>query len=151
MTRAYSWAGVHLGRRGTALVTFSLAFALTGLAALLEPTQDEGRFILYAYLPVPLRLVMWFVPAALAMWAAFQGTGRDAIGFSALMLPSLVVAISYVWSGVGYLAGLTDWPLGWTGAGRWFLVLTLILIISGWKEAEESSPVLGPKKVGDHA
>jgi len=130
----------RLGRRGLALVVFGLTFALTGLRALLAPTEDEGRYILYTFLPVALRLVLWFVPAALALWAAFRGTGRDAVGFSALVIPSSVVALSYVWSWVGYLAGLTDWPLGWTGAARWLLVLALILIVSGWKEAEPPAP-----------
>lgn len=136
----YEWTRAKLGRRGLALVVFSLTFLLTGLRALLAPTEDEGRFILYTFLPVPLRLVLWFVPAALGLWAAFRGTGRDALGFAALVVPSSIVAVSYVWSWVGYLAGVTTWPLGWTGAGRWFLVLALILIVSGWKEAEPPSP-----------
>jgi hypothetical protein len=136
MTHPYRWLRARLGRRGLALVVFSLVFALTGLAALLEPVQDDGRFILYTYLPVPLRLVLWFVPAALGLWSAFRGAGRDALGFSALVVPASIVAFSYAWSSVGYLAGLTDYALGWTGFGRWLLVLALILIVSGWKEAD---------------
>ena len=140
MTRPYRWLRAKLGRRGLALVVFALTFTLTGTRAILAPTEDEGRFILYTFLPVPLRAALWFVPAALALWAAFRGTGRDAIGFSALVIPSSIVALSYVWSWVGYLLGVTDWPLGWTGAGRWLLVLALILIVSGWKEAEPPIP-----------
>ena len=136
MTRLYTQLRARLGRRGLALVVFALTFTLTGLRALLAPTEDDGRFILYTFLPVPLRLVLWFVPAGLALWAAFRGTGRDAIGFAALVIPSSIVAVSYVWSWVGYLVGLTTWSLGWTGAGRWLLVLALVLVISGWKEAE---------------
>jgi len=141
----------RLGRRGLALVVFGLTFALTGLRALLAPTEDEGRYILYTFLPVPLRLVLWFVPAGLALWAAFRGTGRDAIGFSALVIPSSVVALSYVWSWVGYLAGLTDWSLGWTGAGRWLLVLALVLIIAGWGEADDPPTIPTLKEVGERA
>ena len=137
--RPYRWLRAKLGRRGLALVVFGLTFTLTGTRAILAPTEDEGRFILYTFLPVPLRAALWLVPAALALWAAFRGTGRDAIGFSALVVPSSIVALSYVWSWVGYLVGVTDWPLGWTGAGRWLLVLALILIVSGWKEAEPPS------------
>lgn len=144
MTRPYVWLRAHLGRRGLALVAFSLVFALTGLAALLEPAQDGGRFILYTYLPVPLRLVLWFVPAALGLWSAFRGIGRDALGFAALVVPASIVAFSYAWSVVGYLAGLTDYALGWTGFGRWLLVLALILIVSGWKEADEPPPSDAP-------
>ena len=137
MTRPYHWLRAHVGRRGLALIVFSLVFALTGLAALLEPAQDDGRFILYTYLPVPLRLVLWFVPAALGLWSAFRGIGRDAWGFAALVVPASIVAFSYAWSVVGYLTGLTDYSLGWTGFGRWLLVLALILIVSGWKEADD--------------
>lgn len=150
-TRAQRWVRQKLGRRGLALVAFSLVFAITGLAAIIEPAQDQGRFILYTMLPVPLRLVLWFVPAGVGLWAAFRGTGRDALGFAALVAPSSIVAVSYVWSYICFLAGLTNWSLGWTGAGRWLLILFLILIISGWKEAEEPTTVLRPKGVSDRA
>ena len=140
-TRFYRALRARLGRRGLALTVFSLVFALTGLAALLEPAQDEGRYILYMGLPVPARVALWLVPAALGLWSAFRGVGRDAIGFSALVIPALVVAFSYLWSMVGYLVGLTDYALGWTGAGRWLLILALLLIVSGWKEADEPPPI----------
>ena len=142
----YRWLRANLGRRGLALVTFSLVFAVTGLAALLEPTQDEGRYILYTLLPVPIRVVLWFVPAALGLWAAFRGTGRDAIGFGALVIPAFIVAFSYAWSAVYYVAGLTDYSLGWTGCARWVLVLALILIVSGWKEEDETPPITPPNE-----
>lgn len=146
MTRIYSSLRARLGRRGLALVMFSLVFALTGLAALLEPAQDEGRFILYMSLPVPARVALWGVPAALGLWAAFRGVGRDAVGFAALVVPAGIVAFSYVWSMVGFLVGLTDYGLGWTGAGRWLLILALLLIVSGWKEAEEAPPLPHPNE-----
>jgi len=139
--RAYQWMRARLGRRGLALVAFSLVFALTGLAALLEPAQDQGRFILYMSLPVPARVVLWLAPAALGLWAAFRGVGRDAVGFAALVVPASIVAFSYVWSMVFFFVGLTDYGLGWTGAGRWLLILTLLLIVSGWKEADEPPPL----------
>jgi len=144
MTRAYAWLRARLGRRGLALAVFALTYALTGLRAVLAPTEDDGRFILYTELPVAARAVLWFVPAALGLWAAFRGVGRDALGFAALVVPASVVAFSYVWSWVGYFVGMTDWPLGWTGASRWLLVLALILIVAGWKEAEEPPPDTGP-------
>jgi len=149
--RAYPWVRAHLGRRGLALVAFSLVFAITGLAALLEPAQDDGRYILYTYLPVPIRAVLWFVPAALGLWAAFRGNGRDAIGFAALVVPASIVAFSYAWSVVGYLAGLTDYTLGWTGCARWVLILVLILIVSGWKEADEPPSLPRPSEGKPHA
>lgn len=146
----YAWLRTRLGRRGLALITFSLVFAVTGLAAAIEPAQDEGRFILYTMLPVPFRLVLWFVPAALGLWAAFRGVGRDAFGFSALVIPAVIVAFSYAWSGVFFLVGITDYSLGWTGCARWVLVLALILIVSGWKEAEEAQPTAHLER-GRHA
>ena len=69
----------------------------------------------------------------LAEGRTYAGDPRE----RALVVPASIVAFSYVWSWVGYFAGETDWPLGWTGAARWLLVLALILIVSGWKEAEE--------------
>ena len=150
MRNLYQVARARLGRRGLALIAFSLVFALTGLAALLEPAQDQGRFILYMSLPVPARVVLWLAPAALGLWAAFRGVGRDAVGFAALVVPACVVAFSYVWSMVGYFAGLTDYGLGWTGAGRWLLILTLLLIVSGWKEANELPPLPRPEEGAPH-
>ena len=138
--RPYAWMRKHLGRRGLALFVFSLVFAVTGLAALIEPAQDEGRYILYMLLPVPLRVVLWFVPAALGLWSAFRDPGRDALGFAALVIPASIVAFSYAWSVVVYFIGLTDYSLGWTGFTRWVLVLSLILIVSGWEEADNTSP-----------
>ena len=150
MNKLYTRLRRRLGRRGLALVVFSLVFAVTGLAAAIEPALDAGRFILYTMLPVPFRLVLWFVPAALGLWAAFRGVGRDAFGFSALVIPAMIVAFSYAWSGVFFLAGLTDYSLGWTGCARWVLVLALILIVSGWKEAEEAQPTAHLER-GQHA
>ena len=144
MRAAYRLLRARLGRRGLALVVFSLVFALTGLAALLEPAQDGGRYILYMSLPVPARVALWMFPAALGLWSAFRGVGRDGIGFAALVVPALVVAFSYLWSMVGYFVGLTEYALGWTGAGRWLLILALLLIVSGWKEADEPLPLVAP-------
>lgn len=140
MNKLYLWLRDRLGRRGLALIAFSLVYAVTGLAAIIEPAQDDGRFILYTMLPIPFRLILWFVAAAIGIWSAFRGAGRDALGFSALVIPASIVAFSYAWSGVFYAAGLTDYSLGWTGCARWLLVLALILIVSGWKEAEEAQP-----------
>jgi hypothetical protein len=130
-----------LGRRGLALLVFSAVFALTGLRVLVAPLEDEGHFLLYAFLPQEVRAALWLIPAALGTVAAFRPTGRDTIGFSALIVPATVVTFSYLWSWVGFFAGATDYALGWSGAARWLLVLALILLVSGWKEADEPPPL----------
>lgn len=142
----YAKLRARLGRRGLVLVVLSLVFAVTGLKAMLSPAEDEGRFVLYTFLPIWARAILWFVPAALGLWAAFRGTGRDALGFSALFVPASILTFSYLWSWVGYFAGLTDWSLGWTGAARWLLVLALTLIVAGWKESDEPPPRASPKE-----
>ena len=149
--RASSWARARLGRRGLTLVVFSLVFAVTGLAALLEPTQDQGRYILYLGLPTPARVVLWLLPATLGLWSAFRGVGRDAIGFAALVIPAFIVTFSYIWSMVFHLVGLTDYSLGWTGAARWVLIVALLLIVSGWKEADEPPPLQDPNEGSERA
>lgn len=151
MNTLYQKARAKLGRRGLALITFSLVFAVTGLAAAIEPAQDEGRFILYTMLPVPFRLFLWWGAATIGVWSAFRGVGRDGIGFAALVLPACIVSFSYAWSGVYYAVGLTDYSLGWTGCARWLLVLALIVIVSGWKEAEEAQPTPSPHERGHSA
>jgi len=144
MRQVYQRARARLGRRGLVLVVFSLVFAVTGLGALLEPAQDGGRFILYMYLPIPFRLILWFVPAAVGLWAALRGTGRDAPGFAALVVPASIVAFSYAWSQVCYFLGVTDYAFGWTGLARWLLIFALLLIVSGWKESTDPPPLPAP-------
>lgn len=123
------------------LLLFATVFSLTGLRALIAPTEDEGQFILYTYLEPHWRALLWFVPAALAVAAAFRGTGRDGFGFAALSIPATIVAFSYLWSWIGYFAGATDYSLGWSGFARWALVLAMILVVSSWKEADEPPPL----------
>lgn len=137
MPRPLAYLAAKLGRRGGVLFVLGLVFLIIGLKSILAPAEDDGRFILYTFLPVPIRGALWIIPATLAIFSSFRrGSGRDGLGFMALVIPATVVAFSYVWSFVGYLFGATDWPLGWSSAAIWISILLLVLLVSGWREPD---------------
>jgi len=125
----------HIGRRGGTLLVLGLVFFLIGVKALIAPSEDDGRFMLYTFLPNFARGVLWIIPAILAIAAAFKPHDRDGFGFAALSIPAVFLTFSYLWSGVAFLLGETDWAFGWTSAVQWLAILTFIFIVSGWPEA----------------
>jgi hypothetical protein len=135
-TRATRWLSSQLGRRGASLLMLGAAFAVIGVKGFLAPTEDDGRFMLYTLLPNFVRGLLWTLPGIAAIVAAFKPLGRDAFGFSGLTVPATVMAVSYGWSSVAYLFGLTDYAFGWTSGLTWLLVLVFILTVAGWPEPE---------------
>jgi hypothetical protein len=137
MTQLYARAKRALGRRGGVLLVFGVMYAVLGVKAFVEPTLDDGRFVLYAMLPVAARALLWLIPAALALGSLIlRKRVGDGAGFAALVLPAGTMAFSYVWSAVAHLFGITDWAFGWSSASIWLLILALILIVSGWGEVQ---------------
>lgn len=127
----------RLGRRGTVLAVFALVFLFTGIKGFVDPSADAGRFMLYAMLPPIARLLLWGIPAVLALIAAVQkARHNDAYGFSALAIPAVVLTISYTVSWVGHLMGITSYGTGWVSALQWLLILTLLMVTSGWTEVK---------------
>jgi hypothetical protein len=126
----------RVGRRGLVLVLFSVVFLLTGLKSFFDPSLDHGRFMLYTLLPHWARFVMWGIPAILGIVAAFSSKrgAYDGYGFAALTVPTVILSASYFISTVGYLFGLTDYSTGWVSGIQWGLILSLLLITSGWTE-----------------
>lgn len=125
----------RVGRRGLTLLSLGLAFFLIGLKGYFSPSEDLGRFILYTFLPDWARGLLWGIPAALAFVAAVRRGGRDGVGFAALVVPPVVLSVSYLWSGVAFLLGATNYAFGWTQAAIWLSILSFVLIVSGWPEA----------------
>jgi hypothetical protein len=125
----------RLGRRGQALLVLGLAFLFVGIETLLSPDPiPPDRFLLHALIPSDVRAAIWIVSGGLAIAAAWR-RGGDGFGFAALVVPLVIRSVSLLWSTVAYLVGATSWPLGWTGAIIWLLLLALVLLISGWAEA----------------
>ena len=61
--------------------------------------------------------------------------GGRRFGFAALVVPPVVLSVSYLWSGVAFLLGATNYAFGWTQAAIWLSILSFVLIVSGWPEA----------------
>jgi hypothetical protein len=126
----------RVGRRGAVLILFSVVFFLTGCKALLDPSQDHDRFMIYTLLPHWARFILWGIPALIGVIAAFSSRrgAYDGYGFTALTVPAVSLIVSYLISTLGYFFGLTDYSAGWVSAIQWGLILSLLLITSGWTE-----------------
>lgn len=126
----------RLGRRGLVLALFAIVFFLTGIKSFIAPSPDADRFMLYTMLPHWARGLLWCVPSLIGLYAAFTNKRgqNDGYGFSALAVPAVVLTMSYIISTVGFLFGLTDFSTGWLSAIQWGLILSLLLVTSGWTE-----------------
>lgn len=129
----------RLGRRGSVLLLYSVAWAALGLKGFLSPSDDDGRFVLYSLLlPSWARLFLWGVPVAFGIYSAFRD--RDSMGFAALTIPPTALAVSYFGSTVGYFLGYTDYSAGWARGLSWAVLVIILLIISGWEEPPKPLP-----------
>jgi hypothetical protein len=80
--------------------------------------------------------MMWGVPAVVGIVAAFSSRrgAYDGYGFAALTVPTVILGASYFISTVAYFFGLTHYSTGWVSGLQWLLILSLLLITSGWTE-----------------
>lgn len=136
MENPLKWLARRLGRRGSTLVILGIAFFVLGIRVILSPAQlGDDRFLLYLFLPQPVRAAIWLIPAVVAVATGVRrSVGKDAIGFVALCIPVMLQIASYLWSTVAFIAGYSDWGIGWASALVWIMELSLLLIVSGWPE-----------------
>jgi len=140
--RIKEWARTRVGRRGAFLLIFALAFAVLGIKAIIEPSVDDGRFVLYSFLPNYIRGVLWITPAAIAVFAACRTPpAKDIYGFVALIIPPTVLAASHLWSWVAHFLGATPYAFGWASAATWVLQIAIIVIAAG---VEDMKPATRP-------
>lgn len=136
MKKVRTYLRKHVGRRGLVLAIYSTVFLFVGIKALVEPSVDGGRFLVYTILPPIFRGVLWITPAVIGLASAVKPK-HDAFGFGFLTVPPAVLIISYLGSTVAYFLGLTTYHLAWVDAIEWVLILGLLLVTSGWQEDDE--------------
>lgn len=122
------WLHRRLGFRGTSLLFLSLVWVAVGARIPGDPFDSPGYRLPLEYVPIPVRVGIWWVAAAVAIIAAWWPPGRTKWGFIALSVPASFRAFSYLgaalfyghpeilihallWLGVtGYVVNTSNWP-----------------------------------------
>lgn len=129
----------HFRRRGTFLLSYGVIFAAYGVAILTGSTTpfatlgDLGEF-----LDVGWWGALWVAGGAVAVLAAIRRrTPGDEIGFNGLLVPPVVWALAYYWSGLLHVAtgGVVGSGRAWAAAVIWSSAVVSVLVVSGWPEA----------------
>lgn len=119
-----------VGYRGLTQMFLALVWVAVGFRIIEVPDADPGHKLPIEFLPVWLRVAIWWAAAlaavVTAVWPPPPGN-KDRWGFSALVVPVAFRAISYtgavifgyggaaidaaIWIGVsGYVMVVADWP-----------------------------------------
>lgn len=145
----------RLGKRGEVLVVFGVLWLVIGLGVLVNP-RDISPTLLHAQLPIPARIGLWWLAGLLAIVTATRERWQW-IGYTALILPPAIRALSYVLSVV---FNLPDSPITIAGTpadptlipGRLqLLALYLGMVAALYRFASWPEPSTTTPEAGDHA
>lgn len=134
----------HLGTRGWILLVCAWVWGLLGLGVVLQAARTGEPSLLHLYMPVPLRVTLWWAPALLAVYGAFWRK-RLPVVTAALIIAPLIRVVSYVWAWFTWVAHEStflqwmtpDWfgvPSGWYSAAIHLPLIALVLIAAHSKE-----------------
>lgn len=129
----------RLGTRGELLLWFSAVWIVFGVGVLIEVANGPDKALLYAYLPVWFRVTIWWLPAVVAVYAAF--TKRAVwLATGLLMLAPIERATSYLWAWITYIA-----PVGEVGksSGGYVAMFYIALIALVWIATRVREPLAG--------
>lgn len=121
----------RVGRRGAVLTLLGLVYALIGVSYVTDPLTASQQQILHLatqIAPIAFWGSCYIVIGLLAVLAAYWPPGRDWWGFGALML------LSVAWTGTYVAAVFNAVDGAFIGVLRQVVVITLLAIISGWRE-----------------
>lgn len=122
----------RLGRRGAFLILVGAVWILRGWDLLVEPS--DGELLHQVVLSSAARGGAWIVTGTVAVLAAVRSTGRDGLGFVALVVMPAVLLASHAWAGVQEALGEPVAGATWSGVVRWAAVIAVVLIVAGWPE-----------------
>jgi len=146
----------RIGRRGIILIITGLIWLLYGIAIFNRPNSD--RFSSPDH-PEPIYVfnllqnhwmgILWGVCGVIATFCGVLRSRRsvhprDGIGFNAILIPSIMWALLFLWSEIIYF--FTGGDYGNSGAIFgflvWALVTAFILIIAGWPDPTDPRVVI---------
>lgn len=121
-----------VGRRGAFLLVLALGWAALGFQTWTQRNIPDT--MLHHEIPDVLRVGLWWVPAAAAIFYAFRQVDWPA--YPLLILAPIVRGVSYMWATFTWL--ITDGAEGagraWASAPIYFVSVFVILLIAGWPE-----------------
>jgi hypothetical protein len=138
----------RIGRRGAILVITGLIWLCYGFAVFAHPrsqrfstpTQPEPIYV-FDLLQNHWMGVVWFLCGIVAIVCGLLRSRRtihprDGIGFNAILVPSILWTLLYLWSQIIYwfTGGVYGNPGALFGFLVWALVTAFILIIAGWPD-----------------
>jgi hypothetical protein len=139
----------RFGHRAAFVWLISAAWIVMGLivAAGDFPPQDH---LFHTYLPVPLRAMLWIIPAVLA--ATVARSSHEWMAFPLLGLPAAQRLVSF-WVGALY-SSTPDHPpwIAWDLLGRGFVYLVILLLmwlVATWPNPIEISTDYGDEDEGE--
>jgi hypothetical protein len=124
---------VSVGKRGQALLILAMIWMGLGSQLFTDPVKfNPEHFQGYELIPIPVRFILWYLFAAVAIAAALQRKWPDGFGWAAALFPAVIVFLSSSGSALAFIFGLTDYE---GGVSRVFIYggyAALILLISSW-------------------
>lgn len=116
----------RIGRRGCALLFFSLLDIIYALSLISAPTTGSYRF-LANMLPLPAWAAIWAAVGLLCATQAFLLSDRAAFAAASL--------IKVVWGVMQLIGWLTaDLDRGYVSAVIWLALAAFVAVIAGWPE-----------------
>lgn len=116
------------GYRPTALILFSLIWFSVGLGLMTRPMQITAEHRLpLEYLPLEVRVALWWIPALAGLVNAFWPPGQDKWGWALLSLPATFRVVSY------FIAAVFGW-LDATYFISWAVIIGILTLLAFWPE-----------------
>jgi hypothetical protein len=133
-----------VGRRGAGLLTFGVLYIVAGLGPFTAGTVGiEGHRALGLALAIaPIRVwgALLIAVGVLACLTACWPPGKDGWGFLALSMTGAWWTVVYICGGLFF-----ESRTAWNQALVWAVVVTLILIHTGWEESGSGDPAIPPR------
>lgn len=126
----------HIGFRGTTLLYLAAVWFGVGLTLIIRPDPDMAHMYPLEYLPLWVRVCLWWVAAAVAVITAFWPEDAERWGFAILSLPVLFRACSYA------ATGILEYPHALVDAVVWTAVFGFVINTAQWPEPPRRRPDL---------
>lgn len=134
--RYYTRLKHSLGRRGVVLALLGVTWILQGVGTVAAPPNP--RYYLLDSFDI-FRTTAWVVTGAIALYYARRPQGFDIPGFVALYFMCAFRTVAYGAAFVAWLlpGGVEGDARGIVGVFSWATIIFLLVVVSGWTEADD--------------